>query len=694
VKDSKDQPIDQRRQVSSIRLDPKIPKFLPSPFGDFNKILATLPGVQSDSELSSQYTVRGGNFDENLVYVNDIEIYKPFLVRAGQQEGLSFVNPDMVSQVDFSAGGWQSRYGDKLSSVLAVKYKEPKKFKGSATLSLLTASLHIENSTKNRRFSYIIGARQKSAQYLLNTLPVKGQYKPKFYDIQSYLSFDLTKRKDSTDFERRTTLGILSSYSRNRYFVRPASQETTFGTLDQLLKLSVQYEGQEVLEYTTYQTGVKLSHLFSDKVKTDFILSGVKTTERESSDVFGTYQLSEISTDPNAPNFNTSAVVIGSGGLYDHARNRLQATILNFLHRGYYTYNAKNKFEWGIGESYENIQDKLKEYSFVDSADYITITKYYRTSANLQSYRTQAYLQHSIDFDSCHSLTYGVRVNYWSLNKQFLASPRLQYAFQPKWKKDFLFKLGAGLYQQPGFYRELRDRQGVVHTDLKAQSSFHFIAGSDYNFKGWGNRPFKFISELFYKYLWNVVPYDVDNVRLRYYGTNSAKAYATGVDFRVSGEFIKGVESWFNLGLLSTKEDVDGDDRGYIRRPTDQRVTASIFFQDHFPRNPSIKVYLNLVYGTGLPFGPPNSEKYRSALSGGQYKRVDVGFSKLLTFVNKDISKGKAFESVWISAEVLNLLGANNTISYMWISDVNSNQYAVPNSLSQRYLNLRVIAKF
>jgi hypothetical protein len=694
VKEKNDQSKEERGQVSTIRLDPKLPKYLPSPFGDFNKILATLPGVQSNSELSTQYAVRGGNFDENLVYVNDIEIYKPFLVKSGQQEGLSFVNPDMVSQVDFSAGGWQSRYGDKLSSVLAVKYKEPKKLKASATLSLLTASLHIENASKNRRVSYIVGLRQKSAQYLLNTLPVKGQYKPKFYDVQSYISFDLTKRKDSTDFEKRTTLGILSSYSNNRYFVRPTSQETTFGTLDQLKMLSVQYEGQEVLEYTTYQTGIKLSHIFSDKVKTDFILSGMNTTERENSDVFGAYQLSDIVADPNSPNFNTSSVVIGSGGLFDHARNKLQANIINFLHRGYYSRNSRNRFEWGIGESHESIQDKLNEYSFLDSANYVNITKYYKTSANLNSFRTQAYLQHSYDIDSCHSLTYGVRLNYWTLNKQLLISPRLQYAWKPVWKRDVVFKLGTGIYQQPAFYRELRDRQGVVHPGVKAQSSFHFILGSDYAFKGWGGRPFKFITEIYYKYLWNVIPYDVDNVRLRYFGTNTAKAYAAGSDFRISGEFIKGVESWFNLGLLTTKEDVEGDNKGYIRRPTDQRVTASIFFQDHLPRNPSIKVYLNLVYGTGLPFGPPNSLNNRAALSGAQYKRVDIGFSKLLTFVNKDISKGKSFESVWISAEVLNLLGARNTISYMWITDVNSIQYAVPNTLSQRYLNIRMIAKF
>jgi hypothetical protein len=694
IKNNKQLPDDKRRDLGTIRIDPKLPKYLPSAFGDFNKILVTLPGVVSNNELSSQYQVRGGNFDENLVYVNDMEIYRPFLVRAGQQEGLSFVNPDMVSQIEFSAGGWKPRYGDKLSSVLAVKYKDPKKFKASASISLLTATAHLENSTKNRRVSYIIGARQKSASYLLNTLPVKGQYKPRFYDVQSYITIDLTKRKDSTDFEKRTTLGILSSYSRNHYFVKPTDQQTSFGTQDRILKLSVKYSGQEVLEYETYQTGLKLFHKFSNKVRTDFILSGMHTVERENSDVSGLYSLAEVDTDPNSPNFNQAATIIGSGGLFSHARNKLQATIINFLHRGYYDHSTKHRFEWGAGVGNERIQDNLGEYSFIDSANYVTITKNLGTSTNLNSLRSQGYVQHTYDPDSSHSFTYGVRLSHWTINHQLLFSPRMQYAWKPHWKKDFLFKAGGGVYQQSPFYREMRDMQGVVHTNVKAQTSYHAIVGSDYNFQGWGGRPFKLTSDLYYKYLTNVIPYDMDNVRIRYYGANIAKAYAAGADFRVSGEFIRGLESWFSLGLLTTKENVQGDNRGYIRRPTDQRVTASIFFQDYFPKYPSVKVYLNLVYGSGLPFGPPGSFNYRSAFSGPQYRRVDIGFSKLVSLVDKNVTKGNVFESVWISAEVLNLLGANNTISYLWITDVNNTQYAVPNTLSARYVNLRMIVKF
>jgi hypothetical protein len=534
-KDSKQQQTD----LSTTGIDPKLPKFLPSAFGDFNKILVTLPGVVSNNELSSQYQVRGGNFDENLVYVNDMEIYRPFLVRAGQQEGLSFINPDMVSQIEFSAGGWKPRYGDKLSSVLAVKYKDPKKLKASASISLLTATMHLENASKNRRISYIIGARQKSASYLLRTLPVKGQYKPRFYDIQSYITLDLTKRRDSLDLEKRTTLGILTSYSRNHYFVQPASQETSFGTQDRILKLSVKYRGQEVLEYETYQTGFKFFHKFSDKVRTDFTLSGMHTAERENSDVLGTYSLAEVDIDPNSSNFNQAATIIGSGGLFSHARNKLQASIINFLHRGYYDCSNKHRFEWGVGTGNEIIKDKLAEYSFIDSADYITITKYLATAISLNSFRTQTYLQHTYEPDSSHSLTYGVRLNHSTLNNQILFSPRIQYAWKPRWKRNFIFKTGGGIYQQSPFYRELRDMQGEVHTGVKAQTSIHAIVGSEYNFKGWGGRPFRFTGDLYYKYLTHVIPYDMENIRIRYYGANIAKAYAGGADFRLSGEFIR-----------------------------------------------------------------------------------------------------------------------------------------------------------
>ncbi len=683
-----------RNEVSTLTIDPKIPKYLPSAFGDFNKILATVGmGVVSNSELSSQYVVRGGNFDENLVYVNEMEIYRPFLVRSGQQEGLSFVNPDMVSNIEFSAGGWQAKYGDKLSSVLAIKYKEPKKFKGSATLGLLGFAAHIENSTKNRRVSYILGARNKNSQYLLNTLPTKGEYKPHFYDVQSLVVFDLTKRKDSTDFEKRTTLSLLTTYAINRYDIIPTKSQTTFGTVAEALRLDVAFSGKETMQYNTIQNGLKFSHQVNTKLKIDFLTSAMHSTEREFFDIETIYKLCAVETAQSSQDFNKCILSKGAGSNFRHARNELQAFVFTLSHKGQFDWNKKNQFLWGITEGNEIIKDNISEYSFSDSAQYIKIIDKLNSSINLNSYRTQAFLQHTWKPDSNHVVNYGVRMNYWTLNNQLLISPRAQYAYKPNWKKDVVFKASTGVYQQPAFYREMRSYSGAINKNIKAQTSYHFIVGSDYNFKIW-NRNFKFISEAYYKYLTNVIPYDMDNVRLRYYAVNSAKAYATGVDFRVSGEFLKGEQSWFSLSFLNTKEDVQNDGRGYIRRPTDQRITAGIFFQDHIPNNPSLKMYLNFVYGSGLPFGPPKSTMYRSYFKGPIYNRVDIGFSKLISFNDKAKSPKKGLESLWISLEVLNLIGAANTISYSWVSDFNSNQYAVPNTLSTRFLNIRMIARF
>jgi hypothetical protein len=684
-----------RNEVSTLKIDPKTPKYLPSAFGDFNKILATVGmGVVSNSELSSQYAVRGGNFDENLVYVNDMEVYRPFLVRAGQQEGLSFVNPDMVSDIEFSAGGWQPKYGDKLSSVLAIKYKEPKRFKGSATLGILGFAAHVEGRTKNRRVSYVIGARNKNSQYLLNTMPTKGEYKPRFYDIQSFVVFDLTHRRDSFDFEKRTTLSVLTSYAINEYNILPTKRQTTFGTLSDAYRLEVVFDGKETMNYNTLQNGLKLSHIDTARgLKLDFMGSAVHSAEREFFDIETIYKLCEIETAQNSANFNECILTKGSGSNFRHARNELQVTILTLSHKGQYDWNSKNQLQWGISEGTEIIKDKLSEYSFDDSAQYITITEKLNSTADLTSYRTQGYIQHTWKPDSINVITYGVRVNYWSLNNQVFASPRLQYAIKPRWKRDVLLKAATGVYQQPAFYREMRAYDGSINKNIKAQTSYHIIVGSDYNFKIW-KRNFKFISELYYKYLTNVIPYDMDNVRLRYYALNNAKAYATGIDLRVSGEFIKGEESWFSLSLLDTREDVEGDSKGYIRRPSDQRLTAGIFFQDHIPNNPSLKMYLNFVYGTGLPFGPPKLPAYRSAFDGPSYNRVDIGFSKLVSFQDKEKLDKKGLESVWISLEILNLLGAANTISYTWVRDFDNNQYAVPNTLSARFVNLRMIARF
>lgn len=676
VKDDKDKP---RTQVSTIELNPNALKNIPSPFGDFSQAIATVGlGVSSNSELSSAYNVRGGNFEENLVYVNNIEIYRPFLVRAGQQEGLSFINPEMVNSVEFSSGGWQPKYGDKLSSVLSINYKNPKEFHASLAVGLLGGNGHIEGSSKNQKVSYLIGVRHKSGRYLLNTLPTKGQYFPNFTDVQGLFNFELGKKTD---------LAVLFSYARNRYLTVPQTRRTDFGTFNQSLRLTVDFEGQEAMNYDTWQVGANLTHYFSSKFKSNFIFSGVQTFEREFINTEGAYRLCDVNTDLNSPNFNTCLFVRGNGSLYNYGRNFLDAQIFSVENRNDFRPNDKRKIEFGVRLSNENINDRINQYNFTDSSDYVTFTERLNTEIALNSSRISGYAQQTHLIGERQTLTYGFRLNYWTLNQQLLFSPRIQYAIRPNWKKDILLSTSLGVYQQAPFYRELRNFAGQLNRELKAQSSIHAIVGMDWNFKQWG-RPFKFITELYYKHLTNIVPYDMDNMRLRYYALNNAVAYAVGADFRVSGEFIKGAESWFNLGILSTKEKVEGDERGYVRRPTDQRVTLTVFFEDHFPNNPSIRVNMRLMYGSGLPFGVPNEPKNRAVFNGGEYRRADIGFSKVI-----ELKEKKYLESIWLGLDILNLFGTDNKISYLWIPDYLGNQYAVPNGLSQRFFNFRVVLR-
>lgn len=687
-----------RDQTSVTTLDPKLARLIPTPFGDFNKILATLPGVVSNNELSSSYSVRGGNYDENLVYVNDMEVYRPFLVRAGQQEGLSFVNPDLVSEVEFSTGGWQSRYGDKLSSVLNIKYKEPTKHAGSLSLGILSRGAHAEGASKNRRITYVAGVRQKTAQYLFQAnkvfkgLEVQGEYFPRFTDFQTYLTFDLTGKETFKETPRKTVFGVLGAVARNRYLVRPTTRESQFGTLQRVFRLTAAFDGQETMNYTTYQLGLKLSHKYNNRWRSDVTLSGVNTRERENIDLEGGYRLCDIETNPSKTNFNQCIFERGIGTEYNYARNRLDGNIFNLLNRNYFRHDTNSLIEFGVGAAAEHLDDNLYEYRFVDSADYVTVTPPLIAINQLNSYRANGYAQQTRFFNKS-TLTYGIRANYWTLNKQLIVSPRVQYSYKPGWKNDFVFKISSGRYAQPAFYRELRNYQGALNRQLKAQDSWHFVMGSDFKFKMYG-RDFKFTGEMYGKYITNVVPYDVDNVRLRYFGTNSATAYAVGTDLRIGGEFVKGAESWFSLGVLSTRENVEGDNKGYIRRPTDQRVTLGIFFQDHLPNRPSARMYLNTIVGTGLPFGPPQNINNRSSLVAPAYRRVDIGFSKVLSLADKSTKTGRYFESLWLSLEVLNLTGAPNVISYTWIKDIYDNQFAIPNTLSARFLNVRAIVRF
>jgi hypothetical protein len=669
-------------------------KYVPSAFGDFSKVLPSMAlGVSTNNELSTQYTVRGGNYDENLIYINDIQIYTPQLAKAGQQQGLSTVNPDLIKRVSFSSGGWEAKYGDKLSSVLNADYKTPNRYGGSITASLLGGAAHIEGVTKNQRVSFVSGARLKSAAYLLNTLDTKGEYKPVFWDWQSLITFDITKASRYKSTPGISKLDFIFIVSKNKYEITPTTRQTTFGTLDQLMQFDVGFDGKDVLTYQTTQGGIRYSHKFSNRFRSTLGLNGYLANEREYFDVESGYRISEVNPDPTSPSYNQNAVTKGIGSYFEHGRNLFKAGSLILNNSNTFHLNKNNSFDFGASFTREYISDHYEEYNFSDSASYVDLTRSVYQHTTLASSRIQGYLQHIFSIDSTHTFVTGIRLNYWSLNQQLLFSPRIQYTYQPKKNKSIKLRIGTGLYQQPAYFREMRALDGTVNTDLKAQRSFHFVTGIDKKFIRWG-RTFTFITEGYVKYMDRIVPYDLYDVRIRYYGINDGIAYATGIDMRLNGEFVKGVESWFNLGILTTKENISSDDRGYIRRPTDQRVTAAIFFQDHIPNNPSIKVYLNLVYGSGLPFGPPGKPDYRSALTAPSYKRVDIGFSKLIAFNDKEISKKSTVESIWISLEVLNLLGTTNVISYLWIPDYSGNTYAVPNTLTARVVNLKTIIRF
>ncbi|WBA43047.1 TonB-dependent receptor [Hymenobacter canadensis] len=717
---------DTREQVSMIKLDPRTAKVLPSPFGDFNAILKTLPGVQSTNELTSTYSVRGGNYDENLVYVNGIEIYRPFLVTTAQQEGLSFVNPDLVNKVEFSTGGWQPRYGDKLSSVLNIDYKQPTKFAASATGSLVGGAMHVEATSPGKRLSYLAGIRYKNATYVLSSLnQAQGGYNPTFYDGQAYLNANLGPKGN----EDRTSLGVLATFAHNDYRFTPETGQSTFSTAtNQATRLFIVYQGRERMQYDMAQGGLSLKHNFSPRLQGEVLGGLVYSRELEYRDVEASYSLADINRDPTSRDFGQAVRQRAVGKRFDHSRNTLQASVATAEARARWTPGSRNTVRFGVKTGRERIEDVLNEYSFADSADFVPDARRTRLVADLdlQSTRTQGYAQHTIELDSLRTLTYGVRAHWWSINQQLVVSPRVQYSFIPRSRPNHSYKVAAGMYYQPPFYRELRDQQGSrptsggplvvearLNPELRAQRSMHFIVGNEIRFQQYG-RPFRFTGEAYFKYMTDVVPYDVDNVRLRYFAKNLATAYAAGADFRVGGEFVNGAESWFTLGVLTTRENLQGDSlnlfepnsvgadslmgreaKGYIRRPQDQRLNFGIFFQDHLPNNPSVRGYVNSVFGTGLPFSPPNNEQERGTTKLSRaYWRVDLGFSKVLTLNTEPDRRLGRLESLWLGLEVLNVLARNNVAGYSYIQDLNGRTYAVPNYLSQRLVNLRVIARF
>jgi hypothetical protein len=713
----------QARSSTLTRIDPKLIFALPTT-GGFEAIIKTLPGVSSNNELSSQYNVRGGNYDENLIYVNDIEIYRPFLVRSGQQEGLSFINADMVSSVLFSAGGFDAKYGDKLSSVLDVQYRNPRSFGGTVQGSLLGGSVHLEGISKDARFSAIGGIRTRSNQYLLNTLDTKGDYKPFFADGQLLLNYDFTPE---------FSIQALGNYSRNRYNMVPENRQTKFGTVNEALQLNIYFDGQELNDFETYLGAFTGIYKPNKDLKLKFITSAFRSYEFETYDIQGQYYIDQLETDLSKPNFGDVKFNRGVGTFLNHARNYLTSTVANAEHKGFYK-NAT----WGVKYQHEIITDKLSEWQNIDSAGYalpqtnpfvLDLKEVIKQKIDLQSNRGMAYGQNHWSWNGKDSsefrLTLGARANYWTLNNQLLFSPRGTFSYKPNWKADILLRFSSGIYSQPAFYRELRNFKGEINTALRAQQSIHYVLGSDYNFRMWG-RPFKLLAELYYKQLNNLVPYEIDNVRIRYYAENLAKGFATGVDMKLNGEFINGVESWFSLSVMKTAEDIKNDSYyiyyntdneriragyttnttvadsvlyrpGYIRRPADQRVNVGMYFQDYIPKIPKLKMHLNLLYGTGFPFGPPSYDRFKDTLKMPSYRRVDIGFSWQLISEDHKIKQKNPLhylKSMWISVEVFNLLAINNTISYLWIKDITDRQYAIPNYLTNRQLNVKLVTKF
>lgn len=719
---------DTRRNQSLYRIDPKHHSTIPTASGDFNAILFSQPGVANRNELSSQYSVRGGNFDENLVYVNDIEVYRPFLVRSGQQEGLSFVNPDMVSSILFSAGGFEARYGDKMSSVLDIKYRRPRKFAGTASASMLGGNLHLEGTSPDYRFTWLVGSRYKSNQYVLGSLDTKADYRPSFTDVQAYFTYDLSDVWE---------LDFLGNYAKNKYHVVPETRETDFGMLKEALRLTVYFDGQEIDAFQTQMGALSALYHPHEKLNLKFITSVFQTNESETFDIQGQYWIHELETDFGKENFGKEKFKRGVGTFLNHARNYLNANVYNLEHKGTWAERTLPVL-WGVKYQHEAVNDKLSEWQMIDSSGYalphyplesIDLQEVVRTKINVSSNRLSGYVQTAWSKETKDTakitLTAGARANYWDLNTQTVISPRVTFAYKPNWKKDILFRASGGYYYQPPFYRELRDLKGVVHLDVKAQKSIHFVLASDLNFTAW-RRPFKFVSELYYKYLDNLVPYEIDNVRIRYYAKNNARGYARGIDLKVNGEFVSGIESWASLSVMQTYEDITDDyyydyynskgekiipgatidekasdsirrEPGYIPRPTNQLVNFGLYFQDYLPRLPDCKMHLNLLFGTALPFGPPSYERYKDTLKMPPYRRVDIGFSYQLLKEGKKLEDHNPFRhlnSVWLSMEVFNLLQVNNTVSYIWIRDIYNNQYAIPNYLTARQLNLRVVAKF
>jgi hypothetical protein len=710
----------ERTEVGLIKPNPKSVINLPSPVMGVEGMIKIIVG--SNNELTSQYNVRGGSYDENLIYVNDFEIFRPYLVRSGQQEGLSFINPEMVRNINFYNGGFQAKYGDKMSSVLDIQYNTPKKFGGSAYVGVLEQGVHLEGLSNKSRLSYVIGVRNRSNRNLLSRQETQGSYVPSSSDFQALINYQ---------FNAKWQAEVLGNISQTRFTLIPQFSQLTSGVFSPFftanLGLDIYFEGREKDEYSTGMLGLSTTYQINKKLKLKWLASRFENDESENVDIAGAYLFGDRNFDQSSASFGLIVNPLGAGINQNFSRNRLNIVDYNFSHKGSLLQN-KNFIQWGLGYDKTLINDRLNEWEYQDSAGYslpfdpnfLQMNKVLKSTADLDINKFSGYVQDNIAINrkgNAYTIQAGIRFNYNDLNQEFLISPRIGASWKPNGKKDIVYRIAAGSYDQPPFYRELRRYDGSVNTQLKAQRSWQGVLGVDYNFTGLNGRPMRLTSEAYYKYMTHVVPYDIDNVRIRYFGENSARAYAAGLEMRLFGELVKDAESWISVGLMRTKEDIENDfykeytldslnrpidsttvEGGWLRRPTDRLITFGMFFQDYLSTNKNFKVYLSTLYGSNLPYNIPGSVKYRNALTIQPYIRVDVGFSALLLDTEKSNRRSHSpfrnFDNIWASLEVFNLIDRPNTISYMLIKDFQNNIFTMPNRLTPRLVNFKVVARW
>jgi hypothetical protein len=708
-----------RKEAGLVKINPKDAINIPSPIGGIESLIKVFVG--SNNELTSQYSVRGGNYDENLLYVNDFEIFRPYLINNAQQEGLSFINPELTKNVSFYNGGFQAKYGDKMSSVLDIQYRKPKAFGGSAYIGLLEQGMHLEGVAAKNKFTYLFGVRNRTNRNLLNSQETTGDYTPSSADMQALFSYQLNDRNQ---------LELMGTFSQTKFSLIPQSSQLTSSVFSPYitanLGLDINFNGQEKDAYQTNLLGLSLTQQLKKNLRIKWMVSRFEDNENQSYDISANYLFGEISFDNTGSGPGSITNPLGAGIYQNYARDRLDIVVWNATHKGFLEL-GKHFIQWGLSAENQTVNDKLLEWEYQDSAGYslpnipgsMAISNYVNGADNLNILRLTGFIQDNIAFKNLHDFTLqgGLRYNYNNLNNQFLISPRLGLSWRPKNnKKDIIYRASLGIYDQPPFFREMVRSDGTLNTGLKAQQSWQASAGLDYNFR-LTDRPFRVTTEAYYKYMTDVDPYDITNVHIQYFAENDAKAFATGIETRLFGELVKGAESWLSIGLMKTMEKISNQfyynytldslgkpvdstrmEQGWVRRPTDRLLTIGMFLQDYLATNKNLKVFLNLLYGSNLPFNIPGSVKYRNALIIPPYIRVDLGFSALLLDNEKTNRRSHSpfrnFENIWATLEVFNVIDRANTISYLLIKDFSNTVYAIPQTLTPRLLNLKLVGRF